>query len=104
MQHLPKSSGKTLAMLSKKSGKTLTMDPFFMALLLAQKRIISQLKYELRSLGIESQEAGVGNKHPPFSREVSSTLWKRRICEPSLMPSSSCMYLVTLEGNLSKYG
>ena len=37
----------------EQSGKSLTTDPFFMALLLAQQRIIKRLKVELRSLGAE---------------------------------------------------
>ena len=35
----------------EKSGKTLTTDPFFMALLLAQQRMIRRLRATLRELG-----------------------------------------------------
>ena len=35
------------------SGKSLTTDPFFMALLLAQQKIIKQLQAELRTRGVE---------------------------------------------------
>jgi len=35
------------------SGKTITTDPFFMALLLAQQKTIGRLKTELKSLGVE---------------------------------------------------
>jgi hypothetical protein len=40
----------------EKSGKNLTTDPFFMALLLAQQRIIKQLKDKLRGLSIDSPQ------------------------------------------------
>jgi hypothetical protein len=36
----------------EKSGKTFTTDPFFMALLLAQQRMIKRLEDELRAQGI----------------------------------------------------
>lgn len=39
-----------------KSGKPLTTDPFFMALLLAQQRIIRSLLDELKILGIPLQQ------------------------------------------------
>jgi hypothetical protein len=35
----------------EKSGKTFTTDPFFMALLLAQQRLIKRLREELAALG-----------------------------------------------------
>ena len=49
----------------EKSGKTFTTDPFFMALLLAQQRMISRLRGELRRLGVET---------PDSSRGVQATL------------------------------
>ncbi len=36
----------------EKSGKPLTVDPFFMALLLAQQRIINSLVSELKARGV----------------------------------------------------
>ena len=49
----------------EKSGKTFTTDPFFMALLLAQQRMISRLRGELKRLGVET---------PDSSRGVQATL------------------------------
>jgi hypothetical protein len=37
----------------ERSGRNLTTDPFFMALLLAQQKTIEQLKAELKALGVE---------------------------------------------------
>ena len=37
----------------ERSGKTITTDSFFIALLLAQQRTISRLRGELRRLGVE---------------------------------------------------
>ena len=41
----------------ERSGKTFTTDPFFMALLLAQERMIRRLRDELRALGIETRSS-----------------------------------------------
>ena len=49
----------------EKSGKTFTTDPFFMALILAQQRMISRLRGELKRLGVET---------PDSSRGVQTTL------------------------------
>jgi hypothetical protein len=38
----------------EKSGKTFTTDPFFMGLLLAQRRMIRHLQRELKALGVET--------------------------------------------------
>ena len=38
----------------EKSGKTFTTDPFFMALLLAQQRMIRHLRGELKAFGFET--------------------------------------------------
>jgi hypothetical protein len=43
----------------EKSGKPLTTDPFFMALLLAQQRMIKRLQGELRSLGVGMSASNV---------------------------------------------
>ena len=40
----------------EKSGRAFTTDPFFMALLLAQQRIIKRLQRELRGLGVAMPE------------------------------------------------
>jgi hypothetical protein len=40
-----------------KSGKPLTTDPFFMALLLAQQKMITQLQNELKSLGVKTHDS-----------------------------------------------
>jgi hypothetical protein len=40
----------------EKSGKNLATDPFFMALLLAQQRIIKQLKDELRGFSTDAPQ------------------------------------------------
>ena len=44
----------------EKSGKTITTDPFFMALLVAQQRMISRLRDELRRLGVEAPDSSQG--------------------------------------------
>ena len=44
----------------EKSGKTFTTDPFFMAFLLAQQRMISRLRGELRRLGVETPDSSRG--------------------------------------------
>ena len=44
----------------EKSGKTFTTDPFFMALLLAQQRMISRLRGELKRLGVETPDSSRG--------------------------------------------
>lgn len=49
----------------ERSGKTYTTDPFFMALLLAQERMIRFLRGELRALGV---------KTPELSLETQTTL------------------------------
>ena len=49
----------------EKSGKTIPTDPFFMALLLAQQRMIIRLRGELRTLGVET---------PDSSPEMQTTL------------------------------
>jgi hypothetical protein len=49
----------------EKSGKAFTTDPFFMALLLAQQRMVSRLRSELRRLGVET---------PYSSRGMQATL------------------------------
>ena len=49
----------------ERSGKTFTTDPFFMALLLAQERMIRFLRGELRALGV---------KTPELSLETQTTL------------------------------
>jgi hypothetical protein len=38
---------------AERSGRNLTTDPFFMALLLAQQKTIERLKAELKALGVE---------------------------------------------------
>jgi hypothetical protein len=44
----------------ERSGSTFTTDPFFMALLLAQQRMISRLRGELRRLGVETPDSSRG--------------------------------------------
>jgi hypothetical protein len=44
----------------EKSGKTFTTDPFFMALLLAQQRMIRRLRGDLRRLGMETPDSSRG--------------------------------------------
>ena len=44
----------------EKSGRTFTTDPFFMALLLAQQRMIRRLRGELSALGVETPETSRG--------------------------------------------
>ena len=41
----------------EKSGKTFTTDPFFMALLLAQQRMIGLLQGELKKIGIVASDS-----------------------------------------------
>ena len=50
------SETRELADAVEKSCKPLTTDPFFMALLLVQYRMIRQLKSELKDLGVEIPE------------------------------------------------
>ena len=49
----------------ERSGKTFTTDPFFMALLLAQERMIRFLRGKLKALGV---------KTPELSLETQATL------------------------------
>ena len=49
----------------ERSGKTITTDPFFMVLLLAQQRMIRWLQSELKALGVET---------PTSSPETQMTL------------------------------
>ncbi|MDG7006630.1 MAG: hypothetical protein JRN06_00130 [Nitrososphaerota archaeon] len=42
----------------EESGRTFTTDPFFMALLLAQQRMIRRLQGELVALGVEASGSG----------------------------------------------
>jgi len=42
----------------EKSGKVFATDPFFMAVLFAQQRIINRLQGELRARGMEMPESG----------------------------------------------
>ena len=44
----------------EKSGRTFTTDPFFMALLLAQQRMIRRLRGELSALGVETPDSSRG--------------------------------------------
>ena len=44
----------------ERSGKTLTTDPFFMALLLVQQRMIRRLRGEFRTLGVETPDSSQG--------------------------------------------
>jgi hypothetical protein len=44
----------------ERSGRTFTTDPFFMALLLAQQRMIRRLRGELRMLGVEPPDSSRG--------------------------------------------
>ncbi|MDG7012156.1 MAG: hypothetical protein JRN17_03605 [Nitrososphaerota archaeon] len=46
----------------EKSGKTFTTDPFFMALILAQQRMISHLRGELKRLGVETPDSSRGTQ------------------------------------------
>lgn len=48
---------RELADAVERSGKPLTTDPFFMAILLVQYKMIRQLKSELKDLGVETPEA-----------------------------------------------
>lgn len=41
----------------EQSGKDLTTDPFFMALLLVQQRVIKQIQAELKTLGVEMPDS-----------------------------------------------
>jgi hypothetical protein len=41
----------------ERSGKPITTDPFFMALLLAQQRMIRRLQDELKALGVETSRS-----------------------------------------------
>ena len=41
----------------ERSGKTITTDPFFMALLLAQQRMIRRLQREFKALGVETPDS-----------------------------------------------
>jgi hypothetical protein len=43
------------------SGKTFATDPFFMALLLAQQKMIKQLRAELRALGVDTSDSPAVN-------------------------------------------
>ena len=44
----------------ERSGKTFTVDPFFMALLLAQQKVIKQLVRELEAFGTKTSESNAG--------------------------------------------
>ena len=53
----------------EKSGKTFTTDPFFMALLLAQQRMIKRLEYELRGHGVETADSVAAQTALDLGRE-----------------------------------
>jgi hypothetical protein len=65
----------------EKSGKALTVDPFFMSLLLAQQRTIKSLLTELESLGVKL----------PQSAHAICRLSRSGASQPALGPTSGTL-------------